>query len=77
MRQKEPWGTIAVLIEALSTQRGQPPRMHRPVFWKYEQKSNPQSIERRELQPLVPGVGQQRSGVRLEQDPADTFRPGQ
>jgi len=29
MCQEEPWGAIEVPMEAHSTQRGQPPRMHR------------------------------------------------
>ena len=50
--------------EAHSIQRGQPPVNART--WLVEvraigTKRNPRSIERRELQSLVPGVGQQRS----------------
>src|SRR6218665_1567387 len=35
---KESWGAILATKEAHSTQRGQPPRMHRPGLWRYEQK---------------------------------------
>src|SRR6218665_2925913 len=38
MCQKETWGAIVAPEEAHSTQRGQPPRMHGPGLWKYEQK---------------------------------------
>src|SRR6218665_2301989 len=38
MCQKETWGAIVAPKEAHSTQRGQPPRMHGPGLWKYEQK---------------------------------------
>src|SRR6218665_1706358 len=38
MCRKESWGAIAVPKEAHSTQRGQPPRMHGPCLWRYEQK---------------------------------------
>jgi len=35
---KEPWGAIAVPMEAHSTERGQPLRMHGPGLCKYGQK---------------------------------------
>src|SRR6218665_2191682 len=38
MRQKESWRAIFATKEAHSTQRGQPPRMHGPGLWTYEQK---------------------------------------
>jgi len=38
MCEKESWGTIVAQKEAHSTQRGQPPRMHRHGLWRYEQK---------------------------------------
>ena len=38
MCQKESWGAISATKEAHSTQRGQPPRMHGPGLWRYEQK---------------------------------------
>src|SRR6218665_88547 len=37
MCQKESWGAIVAPKEAHSTQRGQPPRMHGPGLWRYEQ----------------------------------------
>src|SRR6218665_4213747 len=37
MSQKESWGAIVATKEAHSTQRGQPPRMHGPGLWRYEQ----------------------------------------
>src|SRR6218665_555316 len=42
--------------------RGQPPRMHGPGLWRYEQKEQRVtcSNERSELRPLAPRVGQQR-----------------
>src|SRR6218665_3371098 len=39
MCQKESWGAIFATTEAHSTQRDQPPRMHGPGLWMYEQKS--------------------------------------
>src|SRR6218665_1154889 len=38
MCQKESWGAIFATTEAHSTQRDQPPRMHVPGLWMYEQK---------------------------------------
>ena len=38
MCQKESWGAIFATKEAHSTQKGQPPRMHGPGLWRYEQK---------------------------------------
>src|SRR6218665_3425807 len=38
MCQKESWGAIFATKEAHSTQRDQPPRMHGPGLWRYEQK---------------------------------------
>ena|SRR6218665_521100 len=38
MCQKEFWGAIFATKKAHSTQRGQPPRMHGPGLWRYEQK---------------------------------------
>src|SRR6218665_1839603 len=38
MHEKESWGAIFATKEAHSTQRGQPPRMHGPGLWRYEQK---------------------------------------
>jgi len=38
MCEKESWGAIFATKEAHSTQRGQPPRMHGPWLWRYEQK---------------------------------------
>src|SRR6218665_1564739 len=38
MCQKESWGAIFGTTEAHSTQRDQPPRMHGPGLWMYEQK---------------------------------------
>src|SRR6218665_12376 len=38
MCQKDPWGAIVVSMEAHSTQRGQPPRMHGSGLWRDEQK---------------------------------------
>src|SRR6218665_2256192 len=38
MSQKESWGAIFATTEAHSTQRDQPPRMHGPGLWMYEQK---------------------------------------
>src|SRR6218665_47775 len=38
MCQKESWGAIFAITEAHSTQRDQPPRMHGPGLWMYEQK---------------------------------------
>ena len=35
---KESWGAIFATTEAHSTQRDQPPRMHGPGLWMYEQK---------------------------------------
>jgi len=52
-------GTIVVPMEAHSTQRGQPLRMHRSVLWKHRpqgQRVPPtRSNEWREMRPLVPG----------------------
>src|SRR6218665_1645210 len=77
MCQKESWGAIVATKEAHSTQWDQPPRMHGPGLWRYEQKeqSNLCSDERSELRPPVPGVGEQRSRGRPEQDPGYTSRP--
>src|SRR6218665_2452651 len=38
MCQKESWGAIFATTEAHSIQRDQPPRMHGPGLWMYEQK---------------------------------------
>src|SRR6218665_3941527 len=38
MCEKESWGAIFATTEAHSTQRDQPPRMHGPGLWLYEQK---------------------------------------
>src|SRR6218665_179392 len=38
MCQKESWGAIFATTKARSTQRDQPPRMHGPGLWMYEQK---------------------------------------
>src|SRR6218665_825975 len=38
MCQKESWGAFVATKEAHSTQRGQPPRMHGPGLWRYDQK---------------------------------------
>src|SRR6218665_3649229 len=38
MCQKESWVAIFATTEAHSTQRDQPPRMHEPGLWMYEQK---------------------------------------
>src|SRR6218665_1579088 len=38
MCQNESWGAIFAPKETHSTQRGQPPRMHGPGLWRYEQK---------------------------------------
>src|SRR6218665_1573694 len=38
MCQKESWGAIFATKEAHSTQIAQPPRMHGPGLWRYEQK---------------------------------------
>src|SRR6218665_1562287 len=38
MCQKESWEAIFATTEAHSTQRDQPPRMHGPGLWRYEQK---------------------------------------
>ena len=38
MRKNEPWGAIAVPMEAHFTRKGQPPRMHGSALWKYKQK---------------------------------------
>src|SRR6218665_8327 len=38
MSQKESWGAIFATTEAHSTQTDQPPRMHGPRLWMYEQK---------------------------------------
>jgi len=38
MRHSEPWGAIAVPMEAHSKQMGQPPRTHEPGELKYGQK---------------------------------------
>src|SRR6218665_2164258 len=38
MCQKESWEAIFATTEAHSTQRDQPPRMHGPGLWMYEQK---------------------------------------
>src|SRR6218665_3862138 len=38
MCQKESWEAIFATTEAHSTQRDQPPRMHRPGLWMNEQK---------------------------------------
>src|SRR6218665_3659751 len=38
MCQKESWGAIFATTEAHSTLRDQPPRMHGPGLWMYEQK---------------------------------------
>jgi len=35
---KEPWGAIVAPEEGHSIQRSQPPRMHGPGLWRYEQK---------------------------------------
>ena len=33
------WAAIEVMMEAHSTHRGQPPKMHGSAFWKYGQKA--------------------------------------
>src|SRR6218665_820944 len=64
--------------EAHSTQRGQPPRMHGPGLWRYEQKeqrvtSDPMSGVNCDL--WCPGWDSKDFGGRPEQDPGYTSRP--
>ena len=44
MCHKESWGAIFATTEAHSTQRDQPPRMHGPGLWMYEQKEQMQYV---------------------------------
>src|SRR6218665_1527369 len=78
MCQKESWGAIFATKEAHSTQRGQPPRMHGPGLWMYEQKE-----QRVTLVPMsgvncdlcCPPSDSKDLGGRPEQDPGYPSRP--
>jgi len=79
MCEKESWGAIFATKEAHSTQRGQPPRMHGPWLWRYEQKkqrvtSVPMSGVNCDL--WCPGWDSKDLEGRPEQDPGYTSRPG-
>src|SRR6218665_3813162 len=78
MCQKESWGAIFATTEAHSTQMDQPPRMHGPGLWMYEQK------EQRATPGMIgvncilwcPGWDGKDLGGRPEQDPGYTSRHG-
>jgi len=78
MRQKESWGAIFAPKEAHSTQRSQPPRMHGPGLWRYEQKEQrvapvPMSGVNCDLR--FPGWDSKDLGGRPELDPGYTSGP--
>src|SRR6218665_1728827 len=78
MCQKESWGAIVATKEVHSTQKGQPPRMHGPGLWRYEQKE-----QRVTSVPMIgvncdlwcPGWKSKDLGGRPEQDTGYTSRP--
>src|SRR6218665_1115988 len=73
MCQKESWEAIFATTEAHSTQKDQPPRMHGPGLWMYEQKE-----QRVTPVPMIgvncnlecPGWDGKDFGGRSEQDPS-------
>src|SRR6218665_238818 len=81
MCQKESWGPIVATKEAHSghsTQRDQPPRMHGPRLWRYEQKE--QGLTRVSMSGVncdlwCSGWDIKDLGGRPEQDPGYTSRP--
>src|SRR6218665_2322548 len=79
MRQKESWGAIFATEETHSTQRGQPPRMHGPGLWRYEQKEQrvtPVPMSGVNCDLWCPGLDSKDLGGRPEQDPGYTSKPG-
>src|SRR6218665_2140495 len=78
MCQKESWGAIFATTEAHSTQRDQPPRMHGPGLWLYEQKEQRVTPVRMIGVNCIlwcPGWDGKDVGGRPEQDPGYTSRP--
>src|SRR6218665_1854481 len=78
MRQKESWGAIFATKEAYSTQRGQPPRMHGPGLWMYEQKEQrvtPVPMSGVNCDLWCPRWDSKDLGGRPEQDPGYSSRP--
>src|SRR6218665_2827167 len=78
MCQKESWGAIVFTKEAHSTQRGQPPRMHGPGLWRYEQKEQrvtPVPMIGVNCNLCCPGWESKDLVGRPEQDPGYTSRP--
>src|SRR6218665_2950290 len=78
MCQKESWGAIFATTEAHSTQRDQPPRMHGPGLWMYEQKEQRVTPVRMIGVNCVlwyPGWDGKDLRGRPEQDPGYTSRP--
>src|SRR6218665_2361315 len=78
MCQKESWGAIFATTEAHSTQRDQPPRMHGPELWMYEQKEQRVTPVRMIGVNCIlwcPGWDGKDLGGRPEQDPGYTSRP--
>src|SRR6218665_1687244 len=72
MCQKESWGAIFATTEAHSTQRDQPPRMHGPGLWMYEQKEQrvtPVPIIGVNCNLWCPGWDGKDLGGKPEQDP--------
>src|SRR6218665_2473418 len=81
MCQKESWGAIVARLapkEAHSTQRDQPPRMHGPVLWRYEQmeqRVTPVPMSGVNCDLWCPGWDSKDLEGRPEQDPGYTSRP--
>src|SRR6218665_3505509 len=78
MCQKESWEAIFATTEAHSTQRDQPPRMHGPGLWMYEQREQRVTPVRMIGVTCIlwcPGWDGKDLGGRLEQDPGYTARP--
>src|SRR6218665_2676479 len=77
MCQKESWGAIFATKEAHFTQRDQPPRMHGPGLWMYEQKEQRVTPVRMIGVNCIlwcPGWDGKDLGGRPEQDPGYTSR---
>src|SRR6218665_3275409 len=78
MCQNESWGAISATTEAHSTQRDQPPRMHGPGLWMYEQKEQRVTPVRMIGVNCIlwcPGWDGKDLGGKPEQDPGYTSRP--
>src|SRR6218665_3194454 len=78
MCQNESWRAIVAPEEAHFTQRGQPPRMHTPGLWRYDETekrvtSVPMSEVNCDLS--FPGWDSKDLGGRPEQDQGYTSRP--